>query len=194
MAPTNHIHSIYAGALDDQVVRATMDSMVQGTNVFRLRRKAHGWTKRPSVSDSRVSWIKQWENATYLKRGRCSFDDCTLPAEVGGHVWIKKMGMFIVPLCKTCNDRANPDRMEQANGNHSFISSGTVVLKTPMMHGMGNANRCVADCSETRLCRDCSCNISTPTPSHTRCLRCEKTWQFSSQLFAPYLTFIEASE
>lgn len=164
-----------------------MDSWVGSTGgeAFWLRGKSHAWTKQANHSDSRVSWIKQWEKATGLRREECSYENCPLRAEVGGHVWIKKMGMFIVPICKTCNDRTNTDRMEQANGHHSFLSRGTVCLKT---HGAPNDNRRVADCSETKLCIDCSCNISIYS-SDTRCIKCEETYQRMSALFAPYFTF-----
>lgn len=157
--------------------RTAMESV--RTNVFCLRGKIHAWNVNASSSDVRayVSWIKQWENATGLARGRCSFDDCTQRAEVGGHVWIKKNGVFIAPICKSCNYYANADRMQSIDGCHSFLRRGTVVFKTEMTDDMRNAERwfAVSHESRRRRCMDCDGDISDRPDTHLRCLICYRT-------------------
>jgi hypothetical protein len=49
------------------------------------------------------SHIKDVEETTGRKRGRCSFQGCLNRAEVGGHVWVKRVGCCIAPICKVCN-------------------------------------------------------------------------------------------
>ena len=85
----------------------THDARAQYTHVPHARKKMHAWNVDASSSDSYadVSWIKRWEMATGLERARCSFDDCTRRAEVGGHVWIKQNGVYIAPLSSRLNVR-----------------------------------------------------------------------------------------
>lgn len=152
---------------------------VKGTDVFYIRRKVHAWNVNASSSDARayVSWIKRWERATGMTRGRCSFDDCARRAEVGGHVWIKKNGVFIAPICKPCNYHANANRMQNLDGDHSFLRGGSVVFRTAMTDDMRDAERCfsVTASARARRCVDCDANIASRPATHARCLVCYRT-------------------
>ena len=112
-------------------------------NVFRLRQKHHAWNVDGSSTDSYrdQSWIGIWEEATGQGRESCSFDDCCKQAQVGGHVWIKRVGVFIAPICNGCNYHMNMKRMQNVDGHHSFLRSGTTVLKVELTEDMCNADR-----------------------------------------------------
>lgn len=75
------------------------------------------------------SWLRDAEEATGRRRGRCSFDGCPNQAEVGGHVWIRGEGCFIAPICRPCNRHDNPERMQGAG---ACLRANIVVTKTAM--------------------------------------------------------------
>lgn len=155
-------------------------------NVFRLRKNMHAWNVDASSSDSYtdVSWIRRWEMATGLERGQCSFHDCTRRAEVGGHVWIKENGVYIAPICSSCNYHANAERMQSAEGDHSFLRKGVVVLKTTFTEDMRHANRRIAVYEQAdlprrsrhgRRCEECRDDITDRPENHILCFTCYRT-------------------
>lgn len=99
-------------------------------------------------SDARAeggSWIKAAKEATGRRRGRCSFAGCHNLAEVGGHVWIRKMGCFIAPICKPCNSCDNQTRMQ---GARARLRQKIEVTETEMTEGMRNVRRRVIDVTQ----------------------------------------------
>lgn len=149
-------------------------------NVYQLNKDVRAWNvdgssnaKRPSSS-----WIGHWEHMTGLTRDRlCSYSDCNTVAKYGGHVWLKGHGVFIAPLCQICNRYWNAERMQNMEGNDSFLRKGTTVVRVEYSDGMKKANRRFSLNEEeeeepVRRCSDCNTDISDRPDSHTRCLRC----------------------
>ena len=152
-------------------------------NVFRLRKNMHAWNVDASSTDSYtdVSWIRRWERATGLDRGRCSFDGCSRCAEIGGHVWIKNHGVYIAPICRSCNYHANAERMQSADGDHSFLRKGVTVIKTTFTEDMRHAERRIAVYEEVepprclrhrRRCEECRNDITDRPENHALCFTC----------------------
>lgn len=133
--------------------KATNLKIVKGNrDVCRLQQDLHAWNIDGSSTDrlQYSSWIKHWEDRSEKKRGKCAFKDCERKAEHGGHVWIKghtsrKAGVWIAPICKSCNYCENLTRMRDANGQHSFLGKGTVVVRTKYTEDMANAARRVVE-------------------------------------------------
>jgi hypothetical protein len=117
------------------------------------------------------SWLRDAEEATGRRRGRCSFEGCPNQAEVGGHVWIKGVGCFIAPICKPCNRYGNQDRMQGAKAR---LRKNIEVTRTGMTEGMRTATRRVAGGGggRRRRCESCDNDISDRPASHTLCLGC----------------------
>jgi len=112
------------------------------------------------------SWLRDAERATGRRRGRCSFDGCRNQAEVGGHVWIKKQGCFIAPICRPCNRFDNRDRMQGAGAR---LRAHTEVTPAAVTKGMRSAER---RRTPRRECRRCGTDIGDHPASHTRCFDC----------------------
>ena len=87
--------------------------------VIKLYCAEHAWNIDGSSGDQRldqygnkISWIKYWENKTGIKRSVCSYSDCNQDAICGGHIWVKKVGVVIAPICNECNHISNLDRQQ----------------------------------------------------------------------------------
>ena len=72
------------------------------------------------------SWVSFWEEQTGQQRGLCSYSACHNYATVGGHIWLKGHGLYIAPICPSCNSSSNPKRMQ---GGYSSLKTGTTVVK-----------------------------------------------------------------
>ena len=114
------------------------------------------------------SWLRDAEEATGRKRGRCSFEGCLKQAEVGGHMWITGMGCFIAPICRSCNRHDNQDRMQGAGAR---LRENIVVTRTEMTNGMHTATRRIAG-GRRRRCQSCGDDISDRPANHASCLEC----------------------
>jgi hypothetical protein len=139
--------------------------------VYRLDESKEAWNVDGS-SDAIAdlgSWIKEAEAATGRKRGRCSYEDCNSPAEVGGHVWIKKLGCFIAPICKKCNYHENVNRMQ---GSGARLRANIEVTKTTQTEGMRTSVRRFAEIVTARECEECGIDITDRPDDHTVCLAC----------------------
>merc|ERR1712150_45921 len=106
-----------------------------------------------------------------LSRGKCSYKDCSRDAEVGGHIWIKQKGVYIAPICNSCNYHENVSRMRKEDGTHSFLSKDTVVVKTDYTEDMKHAERRVA-IAVVRRCVSCESDISDSPEHHVQCMSC----------------------
>jgi hypothetical protein len=131
------------------------------------------------------SWLRDAEEATGRRRGRCSFDGCPNQAEVGGHVWIKGEGCFIAPICRPCNRYDNPERMQGAGAR---LRANIDVTTTAMTEGMRNAERRIAVGGgggggggsggsrraprHRRECQECGTDINDRPANHSVCLGC----------------------
>ena len=114
--------------------------------VFRCTESMSGWNydgsgrdKPHMVSDLFIKeglyWINFWEKITGQKREDtiCSYEGCTNPHLVGGHIWLARHGgsprkwCYIAPICQTCNNiRSEPDR-ELNSG--SSLKKDTLVVR-----------------------------------------------------------------
>jgi len=114
--------------------------------VYPLENDCHAWNVDGSSTDSLeyYSWIKFWEVKTGQARGICSFSDCTKQAEVGGHIWLKRKGPHIAPICKGCNYVENVKRLQHDDGKHSTLKKGTFVVRVNTTEEMKNAVRRIA--------------------------------------------------
>ena len=113
------------------------------------------------------SWIREAENATGRKRGRCSYEGCNRPAEVGGHIWIKQQGCFIAPICSKCNHPKNADRMQ---GAQARLRAKIDVTEAEQTLGMQTAQRRFA--VAVRECELCGADITDRPDNHKVCLSC----------------------
>ena len=120
------------------------------------------------------SWIRDAENATGRRRGRCSFEGCGNRAEVGGHVYMARIGCVITPICKPCNRPSNQSRMQ---GSGARLRANIEVTRTFMTPGMHTAARRVPDATPARgkrqrRCVSCKGEISNRPVGHARCYEC----------------------
>jgi hypothetical protein len=123
----------------------------------------HGWNVDGSSTDQLLgcSWIEYWEKETGLSRGKCSYKDCRKPADHGGHIWLKRKGVFIAPICKGCNYSLNLKRRQDIDGgDHPFLRKGTTVVKSEFTPDMKVADRRFATRTADRTCIDCKTDIS----------------------------------
>jgi hypothetical protein len=120
--------------------------------------------------NNRQSWINHWEQTTGDRAAYCSYSDCSRPAQVGGHVWVARKGVFIVPLCTKCNFWENANRMQ---GSQSTLRYGTKLVKSGYTEQMQNSGRRIAVKVEVaRHCKTCGDDISDRPDKHTECLPC----------------------
>ena len=124
-------------------------------DVYQLTDDLPGWNMDGSSTDKLASgsWIKHWEEKSQLPRWRCAYKDCDNPGEHGGHVWIKghssrANGVWIVPICKSCNYCENRKRRQCVDGNHSEIRKGAVVVRTEFTGDMATAERRFAESAD----------------------------------------------
>ena len=140
--------------------------------VVYLRGYEEAWNVDGSASDLRCeeiggSWIRFWEHLTSRHRSMCSYEDCDRRASCGGHVWIKKKGVHIVPICTRCNDCDNECRMQSRNS--SLLRPGTLAVSITPTHDMVYSERRFA---AMRCCGRCRADISDRPENHTLCFRC----------------------
>mmetsp|Transcript_23544 Transcript_23544/g.41777 ORF Transcript_23544/g.41777 Transcript_23544/m.41777 type:complete len:224 (-) Transcript_23544:1195-1866(-) len=138
-------------------------------SILRLYRDEIAWNVDGSSNDllEESSWIQFWESNTGQQRGGCSFVGCNRPAQVGGHVWIQRRGVFIAPICNGCNYHGNVTRRQRGG---SKLRQGTAVVRTEYTPEMQTAPRRYAD--EIRYCEHCTRSIQDQPESHTLCLSC----------------------
>ena len=149
--------------------------MASGT-VLRLKESASAWNvdgSSDALSQS-GSWIREAENATGRRRGRCSFQGCGNPAEVGGHVYMARVGCVIAPICKHCNLPSHQGRMQGAGAR---LRANIEVTRTFMTSGMRTAARRVPGLAPAirkrqRRCVSCNDDISSRPAGHALCYRC----------------------
>lgn len=91
-----------------------------------------------AVAPHCTSWIELLEDATGRRRGKCSFAGCERMAEVGGHLWIKREGCFLAPICKACNHPLTKARWQGAG---SRLRENIEVMRVPITSGMRRASR-----------------------------------------------------
>lgn len=148
--------------------------------VFRLPEDIHAWNVDGSSTDQLLScsWIEYWEKETGLQRGKCSYKDCKKAADHGGHIWLKRKGVFIAPICRGCNYSLNAKRQQNIDGNHSFLRKGTTVVKSEITPDMKSAERRFAIATESvqqqeeRTCTECETIISNLPKHYYMCLSC----------------------
>lgn len=135
--------------------------------VFRLNKNMEAWNINGSATDrlEGTSWIRFWEEKTGRARGQCSFSDCGKQAQVGGHIWIAKKGVFIAPICNSCNYSENVRRMQ---GGNSLLRVGSLVVQGVYTDDMARAARTIA----IRVCQDCRTDIADRPENHTLCYEC----------------------
>jgi hypothetical protein len=121
---------------------------------------------------NRKSWIQYWKETTGDEAACCSYSDCNRPVELGGHVWVARIGVFIVPLCKRCNYWENPNRMQ---GSQSKLRYGTKLVKGENTEEMKNAPRRIAVKVYCRHCEKCGGDISASPDDHVLCLPCYRS-------------------
>ncbi len=114
------------------------------------------------------SWIAEAEAVTGRRRGRCSFEGCPNMAQVGGHVWLARIGCVIAPICRPCN---NPRNMARRQGGGSYLRANIEVFQTHMTEGMRNTERRYAE-EPRRRCERCGTDISDRPPDHRVCYPC----------------------
>ncbi|MBA45904.1 MAG: hypothetical protein CMB31_04890 [Euryarchaeota archaeon] len=128
------------------------------------------------------SWIGYAEKVTGRKRGRCSYSDCVNDSEVGGHIWISRVGCVIAPICKSCNWPENKKRWQ---GSGSKMRSNIVVSRTELTDGMKMApRRRLQDPlwndgdhyidTSLRMCVSCKKDITSRPSNYTQCYNCWK--------------------
>eukprot|EP00964_Phaeocystis_antarctica_P139541 scaffold104321_cov63-Phaeocystis_antarctica.AAC.2 len=123
------------------------------------------------------SWIRDAEEATGRKRGRCSFEGCRNQAEVGGHVWMARIGCVIAPICKPCNMPNNQHRMQ---GSGARLRKNIEVTRTEVTEGMHKAARRAPGVTHgggwrqrrDRRCESCDDDIASRPGSHTQYYSC----------------------
>ena len=141
---------------------SAMMKQVRGKkDVYRLQGDMHAWNVDGSSADKldQGSWIRYWETTTGLKRATCAYSDCARRAEHGGHIWIKRHGVYIAPICNACNYHANVKRCQTEGGGHSLLRKDTLVVKGKITQEMRNAARRIAVCEDDE--GDCSSDFSS---------------------------------
>ena len=128
------------------------------------------------------SWLRDAEEATGRKRGRCSFDGCGRQAEVGGHVHMARIGCVIAPICRECN---NPNNQSRRMGAGARLRKNIEVTRSDVTEGMRNAVRRTPDAKtaggkrqrHSRLCESCNDDIASRPAGHTQCYSCWRAAQ-----------------
>jgi len=102
----------------------------------------NGWNVDGSSDAVPVSGfhVRDYEVATGLRPRLCAFEGCNNRPQVGGHVWLpgKRSGVYIVPICRPCND---PDNEARWTEGRSRIRAGATLMKVAKTAGMRNAVR-----------------------------------------------------
>ena len=131
--------------------KKTIKVVSQKKEVYSLDKDCHAWNVDGSCTDTlyKTSWIKFWEEKTGLKRDICSFADCNKKAQVGGHIWLKRKGPHIAPICNGCNYIRNVKRCQSDDGKHSTFRKGTTVVRVELTEDMKNADRRIATSYES---------------------------------------------
>ena len=147
-------------------------------DVLRLEEALSAWNvdgSSDALSQS-GSWIRDAENATGRRRGRCSYEGCGNRAEVGGHVYMARVGCVIAPICKPCNRTSHQGRMQGAGAR---LRANIEVTRTFMTTGMHTATRRVPATTSApairkrqRRCVSCDGDISSRPAGHALCYRC----------------------
>mmetsp|Transcript_830 Transcript_830/g.2241 ORF Transcript_830/g.2241 Transcript_830/m.2241 type:complete len:218 (-) Transcript_830:328-981(-) len=140
---------------------------MRSAGVMRLSKPYLAWNADGSASATTAageSWITHAEACTGRQRGRCSFSGCNEQAEVGGHVFITKRGVWIAPICWRCNHPKNTMRWQ---GSGSTLRAGILVTKAERTEDMDNAPR-----RTLRTCEECDEDISHKPAHHELCARC----------------------
>ncbi len=143
-------------------------------DTLRLSEPVEAWNvdgAADAVPDLTGSWIAEAEAVTGRRRGRCSFEGCPNMAEVGGHVWLVRIGCVLAPICRPCN---NPRNMARRQGGGSYLRANIEVFRTHMTEGMFNAPQLFAEepVTHARRCERCGVDISDRPPNHAVCLNC----------------------
>lgn len=146
-----------------------------GRGIFLLRDDMLAWNVDGSSSHryEDISWIRIWEVETGQRRGRCCYSDCPMPAQIGGHIWICRHGVFIAPICRACNDAQNPRRMQNSQ---STLRAGSIVVMSEYTEDMASAQRRIVE-KIIRRCSGCNCDISDQPENHTQCPQCYRGQQ-----------------
>lgn len=146
--------------------------------VFCIEEETEAWNIDGS-SDAQAdsgSWLQYAEASTGRKRGLCSFQGCRNRAEVGGHVWVKRIGCCIAPICKVCNRHNNQTRMQ---GSGACLRRNIEVTKTAMTAGMRTADRRVA------MRRAAAAKASSSVKQTAKaCYRCGRPGHYVQQCYA----------
>jgi hypothetical protein len=149
--------------------------------VVRIDEPIHAWnvdgssSAIPSSSSSSSSWIAEAEARTGRKRGRCSYEGCGRLADVGGHVWVARRGVFIAPICHGCNHYDNARRMQDA---HARLRGGIEITRAEFTEDMRVSERRFCSPPGTprkRACRECcACgvDVSDRPEGHDLCYDC----------------------
>ena len=145
-------------------------------DVLRLEEAISAWNvdgSSDALSQS-GSWIRDAENATGRRRGRCSYEGCCNRAEVGGHVYMARVGCVIAPICKPCNRASHQGRMQGAGAR---LRANIEVTRTFMTTGMHTAARRVPASApgirkRPRRCVSCNGDISSRPAGHALCYKC----------------------
>ena len=156
-----------------------LDQHMAPSEVLILNETCSAWNVDGS-SDALAqsgSWIRDAEEATGRKRGRCSFEGCRNQAEVGGHVWMARIGCVIAPICKPCNRPNNQHRMQ---GSGARLRKNIEVTRTGVTEGMHKAARRAPGVANgggwrqrrDRRCESCDDDIASRPGSHTQCYSC----------------------
>ncbi len=153
--------------------------MSEQTQVLILGATVSAWNVDGSsdATPRSKSWVCDAKEATGRKRGRCSYEGCSNQAEVGGHVYMARIGCVIAPICNPCNRPNNKNRMQ---GSGARLRKNVDVTCTAMTDGMrkavrrapGVAEGCVKRKRRARFCDSCGDDISNRPASHTRCCTC----------------------
>ena len=87
------------------------------------------WNKVKNIGETRLcgptfydSWKQFWiDNTSQNWPKECRVSGCTKQAYCGGHVYIKVYeGVYIIPLCRSCNNRYNTSWMA--------VNTGTIAV------------------------------------------------------------------
>ena len=141
-------HSTTSGApANKTAAKAASLNKNKMLEVYSLEKNCDAWNIDGSSTDlppQCSSWIAFWESKTGLKRGICSYSDCNKPAVVGGHIWLKRKGPHIAPICSGCNHVENVERFQADDGTHSCFRQGTALVRVKLTEDMKNADRRIA--------------------------------------------------
>ena len=85
------------------------------------------------------SWRDYWGEKTKKQWPKeCRIKNCTKPARDGGHVYIRKgktvQGVYIIPLCSSCNNPSNASWMT--------ANAGTAAAKVEKEDTSGDEGTC----------------------------------------------------